>query len=189
MFVGDVFGGEVYELTFSAAVTNDALDRDIANVARVTGAPNPAPEGGGPGHWGSKDPYPVNPGDPDGGYTPEGSVELVSESTPPTYPTADGDPSSNPVPVQPADPDDSNNGPNGGNGLNGDGSNGNGGGAGGNALANTGTNGSGSGGGADTQVNLATTGDATADSIVALCLLALISCLTMFMARKALLRL
>ena len=50
VFVGDIYGGERYELTFEVTVTADALTGDIGNTGKAYGG-RPAADGE-PGHWG-----------------------------------------------------------------------------------------------------------------------------------------
>lgn len=62
VFVGDIYGGERYELVFEATVGADALGRDIGNTGEAYGG-RPT-EDGEPGHWGGSEDYPHQPGDP-----------------------------------------------------------------------------------------------------------------------------
>lgn len=62
VFVGDIYGGEGYELVFEATIGADALGRDIGNTGEAYGG-RPA-EDGEPGHWGGSEDYPDQPGDP-----------------------------------------------------------------------------------------------------------------------------
>ncbi|SCJ40204.1 fimbrial isopeptide formation D2 domain [Anaerotruncus sp. 2789STDY5834896] len=61
VFVGDIYGGERYELTFEVTVTADALTGDIGNTGKAYGG-RPAADGE-PGHWGDAEEYPYEPGD------------------------------------------------------------------------------------------------------------------------------
>ncbi|WP_059004556.1 isopeptide-forming domain-containing fimbrial protein [Bittarella massiliensis (ex Durand et al. 2017)] len=62
VFVGDIYGGERYELVFETTVGADALGRDIGNTGEAYGG-RPT-EDGEPGHWGGSEDYPHQPGDP-----------------------------------------------------------------------------------------------------------------------------
>ncbi len=60
VFIGDVFEGEIYELTFDVLVDESAVGKDVGNKAIANGGKH-VPDGT-PGHWGDDEDYSVIPG-------------------------------------------------------------------------------------------------------------------------------
>lgn len=60
VFVGDIFDGQAYELTFEVVVDESAVGKDIGNMAVANGGKH-VPDGL-PGHWGDDKEYTVIPG-------------------------------------------------------------------------------------------------------------------------------
>ncbi len=79
VMIGDIFGEESYEVTFSAQVEASAVGKDIGNIAAAYGAS--AAEEGAPGHWGSETEYEVKQGEIGSKPVIEETIQLQTGKT------------------------------------------------------------------------------------------------------------
>ncbi len=77
VMIGDIFGEERYEVTFTARVEASAVGKDIGNIAVAYGAD--AVEEGAPGHWGSKEEYEISQGGAGDVSVVEEDIQLQTE--------------------------------------------------------------------------------------------------------------